>query len=335
MDVAQFSAFRDEFVKLSKTRYEKAIEAGELTRGDVTPGVPNLGIYRKTTRDMLHAPAEVAPEQLERTRAINAKKHVLNTQWAGETVPGAIGTLQPAPGMIAGTNTLPLGMEDGKFRGARVHAPMESGPFMRALGSGDKQVLHNAAKAQGESAWERPFAHLLPAQSPVDATMNHAAGQHEIGEAEHFISGEGILPNATHAGVRPIVRENIATLGDPEAVEHMSKARKMHPDDAMVQKYIRQAGGTPDAPIPVGGKQERAVEHMLKRDPKKISQGGRVRGLTFRDQGMHVPYVPHNIDTLEDFGEKVTKITKGGLRNAPGAIRDAAKSLKDRVKFML
>lgn len=332
MDVAQFSAFRDEFVKLSKTRYEKAIEAGELSRGDVTPGVPNLGVYRKTTRDMLHAPAEVAPEQLERTRAINAKRHVLQSQNAGHIVPGATGTLEPRPGMIAATAPTAM-FENGKVESALVHAPVESGPLMRAVGGGfkDKALMQAAAM---QSAQGKPFEHLLPAPAPVDATLNHAVGQHELGEAEHFTTGEGILPNASHAGVRPIVRENIAAMGDPEAVEHLSKARKFHADDALTQKYIRSVGGTPDSPIPIGGKQERAVERMLANKPKAISRQGRLKGLQFRDAGMHVPYVPNEVPNLAETGAGLQKVLKGGIGERFSAAKDSIKNLRGINKFL-
>lgn len=297
-------------IKEATTRFEREIATGNLSRGDVTPGVPNLPgflnpVSRKQTRDILAAPAAVDPATLERTRRLKGLQHPAQIAAAGSYVPKAVGSLEPMPKGYAATK----GTSTGQFA---VHAPLQTGQFMRTAGGGDI-----VGALRGEAVASQPAlagALLRPAQ-PQDRTIGQAIAQHEIGEAAELsraFTPAGLRPYASHLGVEPVLREQQALRGDPDAVRDMNRARSIHPDDKRMQGYIRQAGGTADAPLPLGGRQQRAVERMLDRNSSQISAHAKAKALKAKDMGVHVPYVPSNIPT-------VLGLTQGGVDmvNAP------------------
>ncbi len=282
-------------VKEATTRFEREIATGNLSRGDVTPGVPNLPgflnpVSRKQTRDILSAPAAVDPATLERTRRLKGLQHPAQIAAAGSYVPGAVGKLEPMPMQYAATMATPTGQ-------TMVHAPLQSGQFMRTAGGGGV-----VGALRGQAIAQKPHLAdklLLPAQ-PQDRTIGHAIAQHEIGEAAEVgraFTPTGVRPYASHLGVEPVLREQLALRGDPDAVRDMNKARTLHPDDKRMQGYIRQVGGTADAPLPLGGRQQRAVERLLERNAGKIDAQTKAKALQLKDMGAHVPYIPGNVPT--------------------------------------
>lgn len=293
--------------KNAATRYEKEIAAGNISRGDVTPGVPNLPgflnpVSRKQTRGILSAPAEVDPATLERTRKLKGMQHAAQIGAAGQYVPEAVGHLTPAPGMYAGSMPTALGQID-------VHAPLQSGQFMRTAGSGPIGLV----RAQMSATQPHLADKVLSPTLPQDRTLGHAVAQHELGEAAELSrlkSPVGVRPYASHLGVEPILREQQALRGDPAAVHDMAAARSIHPDDKRMQGYIRRVGGTPDAPLAIGGRQQRAVERLLDRESSKILPEAKVKALNIRSAGGNVPYIPHNVPSHLDVGLNVLEAAK-------------------------
>lgn len=325
----QLFSMSDEFMKISATRYEKAIREGALSRGDVTPGVPELPgplgvISRKMTRDQLASPAPVASEALEKTRALKDKLHKAQVMGAEHIVPGTTGTTEAFPGVFAG-------MVPKTFGGGHIGVPEESGQFLRGLSGGLRSKVRALQVVQPNNTV--PVEKLLPARAPVDSTLNHAVTQHELGESSAFQS-KVVRPNGSHLGVEPILREQIALRGDPEATGHMNKMRLQSNDDAHVQKLIRRAGGTPDAPLAVGGKQQRAVERMLDKSPAQLDAPARFKALMLRDAGMEAPYVPKGVPGLQELAAagKAVKAAPG-IRGKLQALGEAGKSFKSFVNF--
>lgn len=301
-----------EELKTAAPRYERAISEGLIRRGDVVPGVPELpGVLgmasRKKTRDALAAPAEIPSSSVDFRRQLNQKKYEQQLSHAGDLVPGATGHMDMAPnGMLAGMAPNPMG-------GMSVHVPPESGALMRQAAEGNNLRLGGASLAS-KAGRNDVARQLLGPAAPVDATLNHMVGQHELGEASEL--GKGVARhNASHLGAEPILREQIAAHGDPEAMRIMARARQQHPDDAMVQGFIRRVGGTPDAPIPVGGRQHRAVERMIDQNVGHISTEAKQRAMMGRDFGLKTPYIPESLPGIIPTMEEAAGVAKKpGLR---------------------
>ena len=334
-------------VKVALPRYEREIQAGNITRGDVVPGSPDVrgGLLgpsqRAKTRATLVAPASVQPGEVAHTRALKEKLYAAQTG-SGAKALGVSANIkrEPLAGMVAGT-------APGLLGPPTVHAPEISGQLVRGLTGGfvDRAKTMGGALTQQDS--------LFVPKAPVDATLNHAVLQHELGEASEMAKST-VRPFASHLGPEPILRENIGVLGDPEAQAAMGRLRQVHPDDALVQRMVRRAGGTPNAPIPLGGAQHRAVDRMLDRSASLLSPETRQKAMTqelgqqlgHRATGSgtgfvpkHVGYIPKDlaqkIGPSLDAGEQVVSHFKNkAYLSAAAKGKDVLKGLGRAVKFI-
>jgi len=274
-------ACQDELEKIALTRYEKEIAAGNIPRGAVTPGVANMpGLFnmasRKASRDQLYAGAEKSPEQVAGTRLLNEKKYQQTMKLPAGELPQAVGirgilSKRPTPKMITGM-TPDVGLSGDVA--SNIHVPEETGALLRQMNGG---FLGKARVSLAQGLSVNPAADIgtiLGPKAPVDSSLNHAALQHELGEASVLQKGVARF-HASHLGVEPILRENIALQGDPEAQKLMASTRQQHGDDAHVQKLLRRAGATPDAPLAVGGRQQRTIERMLDQSKDVLSPASR------------------------------------------------------------
>lgn len=322
------SSFSDECIKLAKTRYEKEIERGAVRRADVVPGagrheLPSvLGAYqRKKTREALAAPAERSASSLARKRQMSGKLYETQMRVGGPGDYKLVDAMMPG----GGPATIPEGLV-GRRR--VVMAPREGGAFVRRFTGGpiDKyRAIISSVGAGLESPMYAPLVEnmrdediakirgatgaALGKPKAVDPTLTHAVMRHELGEAGAFDRAPRHF--ASHAGPRPILEENLALRGDPEAQKIMGKLRGAHPDDELMQRVIRQAGGTPDAPLPLGGRQERAVERMLGQRVHELTPLSRARAVQFAVlTGKQPGYLPPGltVPTAEDIGKGVKKI---------------------------
>lgn len=272
------AAFDNELAKLAAPRFEKEIAKGTIARGDVTPGVPG-----GTGFGMLERAAS-------RSRL------------------AAPAPVQPAA--LQQRRDL-----NGKLYEAQKARPGDAMGLRRV-----KTINSNAAYATPAMGGyvigmpERGAGHSPPL--PVENTVNRAVLQHEFGEV-NTMSGGVVRPVATHAGVEPILREHLHARGDPQAIDILNESR-LHPDEDIVQKAIKQVGGTADAPLAIGGRQQRAVEKILDRNVSKLAPATRLRAV-FDSTHNQVPYLPKSpVDkakfTLQAAKELGTKALKKVIR---------------------
>lgn len=323
--IPYFSSFVAELTKLALPRYEREIAAGSITRGDITPGVPSLPgplgiVSRKASRDQLAEVADVAPDQLARSRAMSVK--LKGAQSAHPELQGAAGfTVKNslAPGMGASTQA-GRGIFGGV--GGVIHAPDEAGQFVRTMDGPLGSARATAATQPGAGV-------LLKKRIPLDDTLNHAVLQHELGEAAEA-KKKTIRPFASHLGPEPILRENLAMRNDPEAISAMKKLRGMHGDDELIQKAIRQAGGTPNSPLPLGGRQHRAVERMIDRDVRQLDLVTRLNALKHDKDFAPVGYVPDK--ARKSFASIAQKANELGESAAVGGVSQKLRGMFEKGK---
>lgn len=307
-------------IKLAKTRYEREIAAGTIGRNQLSPGVvgtelpgPLGAAQRRVTRETLAAPAERSPAFLAQKRHMAEKLYdVQSAAPAVATHPG-VGSITKKflPGVGPGTMAMGPGMP------AAVASPSQAGQFLERASEGTPGILRASLSslANDQPAIQQT---LLGRAGPQSPTLSHAVFRHELGEAAEATK-KNVLPFASHMGTTPILEENLAMIGDPQASATMKKVRQIHPDDAMVQRMIRRVGGTADAPIPIGGRQQRALDRMLAGSVTKLDPQTRMKALMMTGAGYGPGYAPKDVPgmrSLIDSGmefESALKKTKGPL----------------------
>jgi len=260
-----WAGFLDETAKLANTRYNKEIAKGTITRAQLVPemtqeipGILGAG-QRKVTHDRLIAyePPTRGPgftaENAARLKELQATAQLKNM---GQYAPGAVGHGEMTPGLIA--NTAP---------NRHVFVGPTAGPYIRTATEGGTE---NLVKAQMHAITGKREL-VAPDAPSIDSHIRQAVVQHEGGEAAEMARAAppgAKRGHASHLGVKPILQENIALSNAPEeAVDVFRRLRQGNPDDAMTAKLIRRAGGTPNAPLPVDGRAQRALEGMYDKLP--------------------------------------------------------------------
>lgn len=267
------------FAKEALSRLDKEVAKGTVSYRDVVPGAgQEKGLKTLTgVRAKMREPAPVSEVQLGRTQEMKGRLYEaqarvgLRQGGAALGVPEARRVIQkPMPGMGPATLGVP------GVSGGLVLAPPSAGRFLRGV-AGPKadpgRTMQSTMAAWHPLKGKQLEAGFLPKPAKVDPSLNLAVLQHELGEAATLgrmqkklkgqPGGVAAQPAASHFGPEPIIRENLALQGDPKAMGIMAKLRRKDEGDVTLQKAIRQAGGTPDAPLAVGGKQQRAVEKIL------------------------------------------------------------------------
>lgn len=331
----------EELLKVAKTRYEREIERGVLSRADIAPELGKhelpsiLGTaQRKRTREMLAAPASVGEGALAHKRRMAGKLYGAQAS-SSPNVHKVLGFMM---GPASGGEHIVAGPQSGAFLRKVTSGPLGkyravggtlSGPIMSGVGT-----LEVPVSPKVKSVLERISKASLGKASPQDSTLTHAILRHELGERA---STKGKLyPVSSHFGPKPILEEQMALRGDPEAIATMGKARAMHQDDALVQRLVRQAGGTPDAPLPIGGKHERAVERMITRRVGELHPTSRSRA--FQLSGAHeVGYMPKGVNFLsvtEPASKAGVSLAQRKYREALSHAREAAKTIRRAGTFI-
>lgn len=262
---AEKTASLNRFIERAKeaaSRLDKEVLEGNVTYSDVDPSLPkSMGrsaIGKAYTRDAALRPTVATPDQLSRKRTLDSAlfrnaHRAENADWLHNAhVPG----IGPATG------------------GGQVHAPSTSGQFLRTF---QRPFFGKtrAALSTASTAYQ-PLERVLTKRHGQDSTLNRAILEHELGE-KNVMSGKIRHDHASHAGVEPILRENLILKGDHEAAGTMQAVRRSGHDDALVQRLVKQVGGTPESPLPVGGRHQRALERRLEANAGNLAKDTRRR----------------------------------------------------------
>lgn len=313
------------FPKVAASRLDKEIAAGRVSPDEVAarmgqdaPAFSRHTDPRIQLRQALAAPAPVPPEVLARRRVLNQK--LFAAQAHPDVRPKEVANVVRAPHPGMGIAYVPAT--------ATAHVPENAGRMFRAVAHplGQLRYVGNFL-AQQTSLGNNAF---LPPPSPVDATLARAVQAHEFGEAlaskdvRKMMAAEGnpwnttktMYPHASHLGTDPLILENLAAQGDPEAQTILQKIRMVDPDDAHVQRLMRRVGATPGAPIPLEGRQHRALNRLLAKSGKNIQDSARQQAATLVALGLDVGTVPQ--DVRDDIREVGTSFLLGE-RNPGGA----------------
>lgn len=276
--------YADVLAKFAASRIDKALAAGQVAFKDVMPkiktpvGAEELKQWKQLHRSVAQSPAPRPRAEVARTRALNRAKYEQATKNTG--VPGVSVSRAPGPEEYIG---VPFAQ---RVPGTvQAHVPDDAPELMRytAISSARRVQPRDGSRdfdrmPRPHGGTKIPEANLAAPRTPAaDPSILHATTQHEIGEARTLVGAPGtrMVPHASHLGVEPTLRENLALLGDPTAQRIFGALRKGNPDDARVKRLIAQMGGTPDAPIPLDSRRSRALEKQLTTRPELLSDNAR------------------------------------------------------------
>lgn len=325
--------------KEGSTRYDRALEKGEITLGELASAT-GLDPRDSKFREDLMQPSKPAPgdaKALTLRNKINEKRNLLHRKAEVHGVPNTTVHTGAHPLSIAATElrrdgTLQVTVPEKGMASVLLGSMQRTEPVARRLGE-------SPAEAYVRSAQERHGKQI----GVIDPTATYATLQHELGEAAEGGRAK-VTPFASHLGVEPILREQLATQGDAVASKLFHKVRQQDPADAHVQKLIRQVGGTPGAPVPLDGKQHRALVRLMS-DPKVapvVGPGGRRNAhILGHDK---VPYLAEGVPSQGQMKDALRGLRLSSFmsqaRRADRYIKDGAVlpdkiTLGDRARWML
>lgn len=253
------TAFLDELEKIAKPRYEREIEAGNIRRGDVVPLSQYAAFTEKGRKQKTRASLYETAKGLQDDPTSVARKGRLVAEATGPRSADVLGQIGQVPSSMRPT-TNPFGKVE-PVKAVSVNVP----------GIGFTSSTSHAGKARSSI-----FV------GPEGTANRYRTLHHELGEAEERALGlgkPGVMPHASHAGLRPILREDLATFSSPEgqrdnlAIRSGQYGGALNPenDNALVRALKKQVGATPNAPIPLEGKQHRALEGLLQKNVDRLS----------------------------------------------------------------
>ena len=342
--------------KVAASRLDKEVSAGNVSYSDVDPRIPRpmgeSGMAKRISRAEGMAPAARTPEQVNRTRTLNdalfKNQHARADRSLEGFAPrqspqterliiGAQRRLQLHDKMLPGTGPASMDIGGGAIS---VYAPHTSGQFVRTFnepGGAIRASLHVHPSITSETQNK-----LLLPPADVDRTLNHTIMQHEFGEAD-LLGGRDVTPFAAHFGVQPITREQQALVGDPEAQGVMQKLRARNPDDALVQRKLREAGATPNSPLPVEGRAARSVERNLAANPMQLNKATRAQALQRELQQQIAsatehpsgnPWEVRNYTTVPRNIKKYLGEHAPALKELPAQLGGTIKSPTDKLRLL-
>lgn len=342
--------------KVAASRLDKEVAAGNVSYSDVDPRIPrpmgSSGMAKRISRAEGMAPAARTPEQVNRTRTLNDALFKNQHARADRSIQGFVPRQPPQTERLVKGPQRRLELHDRMLPGMgpasmdiggdaiSVYAPHTSGQFIRTFNEPAGAVragLHVHPSITSET--QNKF--LVP-PADVDRTLNHTIMQHEFGEAD-LLGAKNVTPFASHFGVQPITREQQALMGDPEAQAIMQKARASNPDDALVQRKLREAGATPNSPLPVEGRAARSVERNLAANPTQLNKATRAQTLQRELQQQLATTTPHpsgeawdlrNYSTVPQNVKNYLGEHAPALKELPAQLQSATKSPTDKLRLL-
>jgi hypothetical protein len=237
--------------KTAVPRWEALERAGLLGGEDlarlVNAAHPAAGEAAAIRQGLQAAATDLSPAQLARHRVLRGLQASNIARLEGVKP-------QNIPGMGAATTA------------HSVHVAPHTGTSMRFASKFPTSKLEGVAGMAGNMMPTLPPWLTNFLQHPEDPVLQHSILNHELGEKALFNASQAKnytpRPIASHFGAAPDVIERMSTFRDPAANAAMDRLRQLHPEDAWLSKKMRQFGATPGAPMPVGGRAHRALEHQ-------------------------------------------------------------------------
>jgi len=312
-----WDAYVDEFTKLAATRLDKEIAKGTVTPQQVWERMKaNKQVSGPLPQSMWTSKSGLRAGMRAPVHAAHAKGLKRRREIAGRSAKAIAKSQKVQPFMMPLMG--PAALFPHKFDLPKHKNPVVNEAIQAVAKPGAKVSPHSGSWVRKiTELTDKPGSLKLPEglkalaatlpiadrallkKQPVDKTLYKKILGHELGEMQETKA----QPHASHRGMLPRIREQYP-VGDPRAEKVMSKLRKLAPDDKLVTRLMTQAGGTPDRPIPEGGKQHRALRRMVDRNVTKLTPKARKMALGHEAKGERVSYVPdrvrREVATLKD-----------------------------------
>jgi len=168
-----------------------------------------------------------------------------------------------------------MAMMGPHLSGDQVVVPKDSGSVLRSanapvVSKNEPWWFKHMPESGGKAQMREMFVQRgpVPGSDGTSGVVEHAITHHELGEraarrAALDPNGVGARNLASHLSEVPDLAERVPLFRHPEAQAVFDRMRAANPDDAFVQKQMRHVGGTGAAPVPLGGRQHRALAEAV------------------------------------------------------------------------
>lgn len=131
----------------------------------------------------------------------------------------------------------------------------------QAMAQGSSNLMrHKGHEEIADRLTPRAQSHLAPIQEALEMGPASDIGKSLKPVTNPVSQQYEPKPFASHLGPAAILAENQQSYRDPAAMRVQARMRSMTPDEQAFAAKVRQYGGTPSSPLPLGGKAHRKLE---------------------------------------------------------------------------
>ena len=315
-------------VKEAKTRWQKALETGEIGAkelGVIAGGahIPKSGRgWVSNIRNNLSSFAsDLSPKQLERHRTLQDRLTPALSKFYDVTAANY-------PGM--GPATVPGASKDFSRVVGKVHVSPQAGTQIRNLteGSSAAKLMAGASLVSGKPVPNRLYDLI---RRPEDAGITNSIIKHELGEKrmmDALSGGHPAIPFASHLGPAAIMSER-AGVRDPRVLEVMDKLRTTSHDDAAAMRLLKQHGMTGNYTPALGGRTHRSLDAAFERMPVREGMQNRIK----TQSPLTDPKTRRQLGYAQSAANWASNLT--GTSDLPNNLRTMGKNLKNSIDPVL
>lgn len=295
-------------LKMAASRLDKEVKAGRVRYEDTLPRVQDA-LLREDLREFesrgkLLDPKDRSLEQKRLLRQVRNAHHTpLEAQYRSPADQRALGIRRDLNSAVVKNHF----SRKGKDLGVSLSPGDTPGMTMYHPRVTPKPIVMMEQKPT-------QLGRIVPIAPGSEGTTSRAILMHEVGEAREFQRGK-LIPHASHAGMEPILQENLHTVGDPDAQRTFGHLRRDGGDDGFIQKKLRQVGHLPDSPVQPGTRRAKALDKVVldavQKNPHALSVDSRDMAINLQQAGLgEVQTLPkelrEHIDAghLSDYGHQ-------------------------------
>jgi hypothetical protein len=275
-----------------------AAEKARLRIPQAAEGMLDNRTIQKVRNRLFRPTTDLNAAQLARHRQMRGLQTQAIVPRHGKFIPQGLEESPVGPAGVLSGNLLmkPSPSKELATYGEQFGKHFQPASTHRAANTLDNATLHHElteqAMSQGSSNLLRAKGHeemgdrltprLQSQLSPVQEVLEGSPAE-EIGRGLQPVTNAAPQhyepkPFASHLGPAAIMAESQQAYRDPAALRVQARMRSTTPDEQAMAAKVKQYGGTPSAPLPLGGKAHRKLDEAAVNFPL-VPQAAQTRGM--------------------------------------------------------